>query len=318
MSHVQIIGPREGTWLSFHGIPAQLLALGSDTAGTYTLARATAVPGTSAPPHVHTFDEGFYVLRGEMRFYAGNDAVTVPAGGFIQIRGGTVHYPRNETTADAEVLVVCAPSGFDEFQRAVSEAAAGPDGPFAPPPADIHARMLAAGARFGIDLQPDPALFQKTPEMTVRQPGEGASFAVVGDVYRFLVTAAETGGRYACWHATVFPGGGPPPHVHTREEEAFFILRGTLAAYDDGVRAEAGPGSLIILPRGSRHWFKNESTERVEMLILIAPAGGEALFREVGRPWPDATRAPGVDPEEIARLVAAAPRYGVELHLGPH
>ncbi len=318
MSRVSIVGPRAGTWLSFHGIPGQILALGSETAGTHTISRGVLAPGSGAPPHAHTFDEGFYVLRGEARFVAGDESVTVRAGGFINIRGAVGHFPKNESDADTELLVICAPAGFDDFQLAVSLPAPGPDGPFPPAPPDIHERMLRAGPAFGIDLAPAAELFQQAPQITVRQPGEGESVAVVGDVYRFLATSADTGGRYAVWHGTVFPGGGPPPHLHTREEEAFYILRGTLAAYDDGQRAEAGPGSLIILPRRSRHWFKNETAEPVEMLIVIAPGGGEALFREVGRPWPDATRAPAVDPQEIARLIAAAPRYGIELHLPPH
>lgn len=318
MSRVKIIGPREGTWLSFHGLPSQLLALGADTDRTFMLSRGVAPPGSAAPPHVHTFDEGFYVLRGGLRFVAGNASVVVGAGGFINIRGGTAHFPKNETSGEADVLTLGAPAGFDEFQLAIGERVPGPDGPFPPGAPDVHERMARLAPEFGIDLQPDNARFQEPPEITVRQPGEGESFAVVGDVYRFLVTSAETGGRYACWHGTIFPGGGPPPHVHTREEEAFYVLRGTLAAYDDGARAEAGPGSLIILPRGSRHWFKNETAEPVELLMLIAPAGGEGLFREVGRPWPDATRAPVVDPGEIARLIAAAPRYGIELQVPAH
>jgi hypothetical protein len=53
---------------------------------------------------------------------------------------------------------------------------------------------------------------------TIRTPAEGRTIAVVGDVYRFLATSAETNGRYAVWETVVPPGDGPPPHVHSREE----------------------------------------------------------------------------------------------------
>src|SRR5436305_13793325 len=53
----------------------------------------------------------------------------------------------------------------------------------------------------------------------IRNAGEGCTTAVVGDVYRFLATGDDTNGKYALWEAIVPPRGGPPPHVHGREEE---------------------------------------------------------------------------------------------------
>lgn len=55
----------------------------------------------------------------------------------------------------------------------------------------------------------------------ISKPSDGRTIAVVGDVYRFLATGEETQGRYAIWEALVLPGGGPPPHTHSREEEGF-------------------------------------------------------------------------------------------------
>ena len=66
------------------------------------------------------------------------------------------------------------------------------------------------------------------PGVVVRKPGEGRTIAVVGDVYRFLATGEETNGKYALWEAIVPPGGGPPPHVHSREEESFYVLEGEI------------------------------------------------------------------------------------------
>ena len=63
---------------------------------------------------------------------------------------------------------------------------------------------------------------------TLRTSTEGRTIAIVGDVYRFLVTGDDTNGKYAIWEAIVPPGGGPPPHVHSREEEGFYILEGEI------------------------------------------------------------------------------------------
>src|SRR3954452_6738501 len=107
---------------------------------------------------------------------------------------------------------------------------------------------------------------------TLRGPGRGRTVAVVGDGYRFLATGAETGGKYAIWEALVPPGGGPPPHVHSREEEGFFILEGevTFRIGDNVFVAKAG--TFANMPIGTPHSFRNESGRPAKMLIMIAPA----------------------------------------------
>lgn len=145
-------------------------------------------------------------------------------------------------------------------------------------------------------------------------PSEGRTIAIVGDVYRFLATGAETGGAYASFEALVPPGGGPPPHVHTREAESFYVLEGemTFRVGDETVTAAAG--TFVHLPPGQAHSFKNESEAPARMIITVAPAGLEEMFFEVGVPLAEGTTM-ALPPthEEIERLLAAAPRYGVEI-----
>jgi quercetin dioxygenase-like cupin family protein len=150
----------------------------------------------------------------------------------------------------------------------------------------------------------------------VRQSTEGRTVAVVGDVYRFLATGADTDGKYALWEALVSPGGGPPPHVHSREEEGFYVLEGEITFHLGEQRLVAGPGKFLNLPVGTPHAFKNESGRPARMLISVAPAGLEQMFFEVGVPVPPGTQsAPPPTRAEIERLLAVAPRYGVEIRL---
>ena len=153
---------------------------------------------------------------------------------------------------------------------------------------------------------------------TVKQSTEGRTIGMVGDVYRFLAVAADTDGKYALLEAIVSPGGGPPPHIHSREEEGFYILEGAITLQIGDSRVVAGPGMFVNIPIGVLHAFRNESDRPAKLLISIAPAGLEQMFVEVGQPLPTgATSAPPPTDEEIARLLAAAPRYGVEIKL-PH
>jgi quercetin dioxygenase-like cupin family protein len=151
---------------------------------------------------------------------------------------------------------------------------------------------------------------------TVRRPAQGRTVAVVGDVYRFLATGDETNGTYALWETLVPPGGGPPPHVHAREEEGFYVLEGEITFTVNGERLVAPAGTFAHMPVGTPHSFKNESDRPARMLISVAPAGLEKMFFEVGVPLPEgATAAAPPEQAEIDRLLAAAPRYGIEIRL---
>jgi quercetin dioxygenase-like cupin family protein len=150
----------------------------------------------------------------------------------------------------------------------------------------------------------------------VRQPGAGRTVGVVGDVYRFLATGEDTGGKYALWEAVVPPGGGPPPHVHSREEEGFYVLDGEITFTVGDQRLVAGAGTFANLPVGTPHSFKNEGGRPARMLISVAPAGLEQMFFEFGVPLPEgSTTALPPTKEEVEKLLSVAPKYGIEIRL---
>ena len=158
-----------------------------------------------------------------------------------------------------------------------------------------------------------------TNQPTLRTTSEGRTIAVVGDVYRFLATGEDTNGRYALLEAVVPPGGGPPPHVHSREEEGFYVLEGEITFTVNGEKVVATAGTFANMPVGTPHSFKNESGQPAKMLILVAPAGLEQMFFEVGVPLAaGATTALLPAKDEIEKLIAIAPRYGVEIKLPEH
>jgi quercetin dioxygenase-like cupin family protein len=135
--------------------------------------------------------------------------------------------------------------------------------------------------------------------------------AAGGDLYRFLAESSQVGGAFALWHSTIPPGGGPPPHLHRREQEAFFVLRGEVTFYVDGQKMVAGPNTFANIPKDVPHRFQNESQEEAEMLILVVPGGLDQMFRETG--VLDASAPIPIGPEELQKLGEAAPRYGVEI-----
>lgn len=155
--------------------------------------------------------------------------------------------------------------------------------------------------------------------LVINNPPQGRTIAIVGDVYRFLATGDDTDGKYALWEAQVSPGGGPPPHVHSREEEGFYVLEGEITFTINGERVVAKAGMFANMPVGTPHSFKNESSKPARMLISVAPAGLEKMFFEVGVPLPEgATTALPPTKEEIEKLLAIAPSYGIEISLPGH
>jgi quercetin dioxygenase-like cupin family protein len=152
-------------------------------------------------------------------------------------------------------------------------------------------------------------------ELLHRPSRTGRAFWGPGDHYTFLVTGEETGGSYFTMEALVPPGGGPPPHVHTREDETFYLLEGRVEFLLGEETTVAGPGDFVNVPRGTVHRFQNTGTETARLVLTFTPAGIERWFEETLERAPNDVEVDDVpdNVEEVAaRYVEAAPRYGLE------
>lgn len=137
------------------------------------------------------------------------------------------------------------------------------------------------------------------------------SLHVAGDRVDILIGAGQSGGTLTLVDVTVPPGGGPPLHVHTREDETFHVLEGeiTFRRGEDVIVARAG--ETVFGPRGIPHRFENRSAAPARLLVAMTPGGFEGFFREVGTEVVAGEPAPPVTPELAARLVAAAGAFGL-------
>lgn len=135
----------------------------------------------------------------------------------------------------------------------------------------------------------------------VTLPGEGMDSRSLGR-HRILATGEQTGGAFTIWEEFVEPGWGPSLHVHHREDEVFHVLEGDLRLWCGEAVFEAGPGALVVLPRGVPHRFENVGAGQARMLVVCTPGGFDDFFR-------DLDAIPGFTPEDIG---AAAARYGLE------
>lgn len=141
----------------------------------------------------------------------------------------------------------------------------------------------------------------------------GPAYWGPGDHYTFLVTGEESGGAYFAMEALVPPGGGPPPHVHSREDETFYLLEGEIEFRLGDDTITAGSGDFVNVPKGKVHCFRNAGTATARTILTFTPAGMERFFEETLEPAPaGATEAPDNVDEVAARYVEAAPRHGLQ------
>jgi quercetin dioxygenase-like cupin family protein len=149
-----------------------------------------------------------------------------------------------------------------------------------------------------------------------RASESGTSYWGPGDLYTFLVTGEESGGAYFAMEALVPTGGGPPWHIHTRENETFYVLDGVCTFYLDDETIEAGPGDFVNIPIGAKHHFHNHGSEPARMILTFTPSGIEKFFEETLDVAADPSQPAPDNIEEVsARYAEAAPRYGMEFFL---
>ena len=146
--------------------------------------------------------------------------------------------------------------------------------------------------------------------------GAGTALWVAGFPHTIKATGADTNGSFSAVEVSVSPQGGPPPHVHQREDEVLYVLEGEFAFLAGDRVFTAGPGSYVHVPPGTPHRFENVGTTTGRLLAFFTPAGFEGFFFEVGRPAVEGGTAPPLGPEEIERTLALAPKYGMEVRLG--
>lgn len=148
----------------------------------------------------------------------------------------------------------------------------------------------------------------------VFRPEGAPALAAAGDTYRMLVDGRHTGGHFTLIEIRVLPGGGPPPHIHRREDETFYVLEGELQLWLDGRTIDAPAGTCVFAPRGIPHRFTNATTGPTRFLVIASPSGFEDFLKAFATPIAsmDATPPP-VTPELIQTLLALAPKHGIEI-----
>ena len=100
---------------------------------------------------------------------------------------------------------------------------------------------------------------------------------------------------------------GPPPHVHTREDESFICLAGKLEVSLGGEEFVLEHGDYLYLPRDVVHTFRNPFEEEARVISVVSPAGLEAYYQAL------ADLPPG--PKDINVMKGIMADFGIQLRL---
>jgi quercetin dioxygenase-like cupin family protein len=136
--------------------------------------------------------------------------------------------------------------------------------------------------------------------------GHARNLNIFGSDHLMLATGAQTGGLFAQFQNIVPPQGGPMPHVHSREDETFYILEGLFEFRVGGQVILAEAGDFVYAPRLIPHVFRNVGSQTGQMLVTVTPAGLEEFFAE-------SIQILKENPHDMDAVIALGKRYEMEL-----
>jgi mannose-6-phosphate isomerase-like protein (cupin superfamily) len=141
-------------------------------------------------------------------------------------------------------------------------------------------------------------------------PADGKAGFLGSIGVRFMLDGARSGGGFSLVeHPMSARALAAPLHRHTREDEYSYVVEGRMGALLGDDVLEAGPGDLVMKPRGEWHTFWNAGDVPCRILEIISPAGFEQFFSEL-------VDLGGVANTPPQTLGALCERFGLEMDPG--
>lgn len=134
----------------------------------------------------------------------------------------------------------------------------------------------------------------------------GRPLNILGTALTLRLHGRDTNGTLSVIESHDAPGGGPPPHLHHREDETFQILEGEYEFMVGGKTILATPGTTLFAPRGIPHTYRYVGQGTGRLMCVITPAGFEGFFEEIG-----AMSLP--EQQNLQRVLEIAKRFGLEI-----
>ncbi|HEX8463445.1 MAG TPA: cupin domain-containing protein, partial [Abditibacterium sp.] len=290
-----MVRPGEGHCFEWDGQRVEILLTKQQSGGHLGVAVIDVPEGAGPPLHVHECeDEIFNILSGRFEFRIRDSRVEVGRGDVVFAPRGVAHTFKSLENG-SRMCVSFTPGGFEGYFAACAPlfASGAPD----------MSEMARLSAKFGVTFlnaydEILEATLQPTLQCRVVRADEGALMGPPGERGRRALSPGETGGLLV-GEIEVDAGFGPPPHVHTAEDEVFLVSEGRFEFWTGDGRFEAGPGTLVYGPRDLPHTWRalGETPGRVWAWVLPGE-GFQAFFEAYGT----MLQGEAPDPHAITRL----------------
>jgi len=148
-------------------------------------------------------------------------------------------------------------------------------------------------------------------------PGE--TLWLLNSLVRIGVASADGSDGLCAMEHRVPQGDSPPLHSHATEDELFHILDGEFRFQVGDRHLRAGPGVMLLVPKGTIHSYRAESPEGGRFVTVTRGEDFERFVRAASRPAerPDLPPHAGPPtPEAMAALSELAAVHGIQFH-GP-
>ncbi|WP_276166610.1 cupin domain-containing protein [Zobellia alginiliquefaciens] len=150
--------------------------------------------------------------------------------------------------------------------------------------------IKSTGLGLGLTLMPtlvkcqnnsDSSGLSGASQPTIVKNSEGDILNVLGDIQTHKLAGEGTGNQITEWVSNVDPGVGIPPHIHTKEDEIFRVIKGQVEIMVDGETTVLEEGDVAYAPKNIPHAWTVVGTEKAEMITSAFPAGIEIMFGEL-------------------------------------
>lgn len=131
-------------------------------------------------------------------------------------------------------------------------------------------------------------------------PAEGQTLVFPGEQMVSKLASSETGGQFVVASVTVEPGFGPPPHIHSREDELFFVVEGEVEFTVDGIPTIATAGTTVFAPRHVSHTYKGAGTGPAKFFVVVTGDNFEKFIVK----WIEMLNDGSFSPEKAMQLGA--------------
>jgi quercetin dioxygenase-like cupin family protein len=128
-----------------------------------------------------------------------------------------------------------------------------------------------------------------------------------GGYFKTLLSPEQSGGEMAVLDLVLPKGAEPPPHIHEKEDESFYVLEGIIDFYIAGKLTRIAAGEFIFAPRNVPHYFKIIS-ETSRIITIMTPGDLWNYFMEFSEPCKGEPATTPMQPRNQEELVQMAKR----------